>query len=889
VYVCGQTVAKRYTRVALLPPIPRIFNYLKRFIGFLDWQSECFRLSDFLRLEFLKGKDMWQDLWHAFRTLVKNPGFTIVAVVTLALGIGADSVNFISINAMLLHPFPFRHLDRAVDVWETAPQQNLDRTSVAPANFLDWKDQNTSIDLLAAFRGWDVNLTGTDVAERVEAYQVTADFFPLLGIDSEQGRAIAADNFGNGHNFVVVLSHGFWKRHLGADPAVVGRGVLLNGQQFTVIGIMPSDFDFPVGAEAWVPLDLSVPDQADRGNHYLQVVGRLKSGVPREKAQADFQTIASRLSQQYPQTNAGHSARVIGLVDDLTYGSKQFVSVLMGSAGFVLLLACANVANLLLARSTGRQKEIAVRIALGASRWQIARQLLAEGVVLALLGGLAGLLLASWDLDLTHRSIPPFIVQHIPGLKHLQIDSRVLGFTLAVALLTGVLTAFAPALHVSRPDLNEVLKEGSRGGTSSPARRRLRALLVVCEVSMALVLLVGAGLMVRGFRNLAHKELGFDRQHLLTFRVALAKEKYNRPARVREFYDQAIQKLAGLPGVESAAAVTSLPGSWSWNQTQYTAEDQPPLAPGELRTTVEQSITPDFFRALRIPLIKGRLLSAQDGANAPPAVAISESLAKRIWGDQNPVGKRIRFGPEEALQAGAGRTPNAQTQKKSSAGSHLKETSAPWYTVVGVVGDIKQGPWSTDPALTTYFPLDQYPEASSAVVVRTTGDPMTLAAAARAQILELDSTQPPYDTRTLDQIISDDVSGVEFAARMMLVFGAIALVLSAAGIFAVMAYSVSQRTQEIGVRMALGAERAQVIRLVVGYALKLAAVGLALGIPCALAITRAVSSILWGVIQLDPLTFISFTVLLALVAALAAYIPALWAARVDPVVALHHE
>jgi len=809
---------------------------------------------------------MLQDLRYALRTLVKSPGFVAVAVIALALGIGANTVIFSSVNAMLLRPFAFQDLDRAVDVWETAPQQNQDHVSATPANFEDWEKLNTSIDLLSALHGWDVNLTGADIAERLEAFQVTSNFFPLVGIAPERGRFIAADNFANGHSSVLVLSHGFWQRHLGADPDVVGKNVLLNGQKFTVIGIMPAEFDFPVGAEAWVPLDLTVPQQADRADHYLQVIGRLKPGVPKAKAQADLETIAARLSKEYPQTNAGHSVRVTGLLDDLTFGSKQFVSVLMGSAGFVLLLACANVANLLLARTTGRQKEVAVRVALGASRWQISRQLLAESLVLSLLGGVGGLLLAGWGLDLTRRSIPPFIVQHIAGLKHEQIDLRVLLFTLAVAVLTGILAGLAPALHVSRPDLNDVLKEGGRGGTASPAQRRLRGLLVVSEVSLALVLLVGAGLMVKGFRNLANMQLGFDREHQLTFRIALSRDKYSEPDRIRGFFDRAIQNLRGLPGVESVATVTSVPGSWNWNMTQYTAEGQPPLAPGELRTTVEQSITPDFFKTLRIPLVRGRFLSPQDGADAPLAIVISEGLERRIWPDQDPLGKHMKFGADGP-----------------------KDPKAPWRTIVGVVGDIKQAPWDQTPQPTTYFPFDQYPQSSSTLIVRTAGNPVALAAAARAQMLSLDPNQPPYDTRTLEQVISDDVSGVDFSARMMLVFGGIALVLAAAGIFAVMAYSVLQRTHEIGVRMALGAGRPEVIRLVVGYALKLAAVGLAIGLPCSLAISRGLTSVLLGVIRIDPLTFVAFTVLLAVVAAFAAYIPALWAARVDPVVALRHE
>jgi len=498
-----------------------------------------------------------QDLKYGLRMLAKSPGFTAIAVIALALGIGANTVMFSSINAMLLRPFAFQDLDRAVDVWETVPKQNRQHMPVAPANFRDWQEQAKGIERLAAIRGWNVNLTGKDMAERLECFQVTVNFFPLLGIPAQLGRAIGADNFGAGRNAVVVLSHGFWQRHLGADPAIVGESVLLSGQKFTVIGIMPSDFDFPVGAEAWVPLDFTVQEASDRANNSLQVFGRLKAGVSIAKAQDDLEAIAARLSREYPQTNAGHGVSVIGLVDDFTYGSRQFVGVLMGGAGFVLLLACANVANLLLARVTGRQKEIAVRLALGASRWQIARQLMVESTLVSVLGGLAGLLLAAWHLDLSQNTLPPFIVQHVPGLKHLQADWRVLVFTIVVAVLAGIVVAVAPALHVSRPDLNEVLKEGARGGSAS--RHRLRSLLVVTEIALALVLLVSAGLMVRGFRNMANEELGFDRSRVLTFRISLAESKYTNAERIRGFYEQLIQKLQSLPSVESAAAVTAVP------------------------------------------------------------------------------------------------------------------------------------------------------------------------------------------------------------------------------------------------------------------------------------------------------------------------------------------
>src|SRR6266568_2962524 len=706
-----------------------------------------------------------QDVKYGIRMLTKAPGFTAVAALTLALGIGANTAMFSTINAMLLRPFPFQDLDRAVTVRETVPVQNRDHMEVAPANFRDFQEQAKGFELLAAERAWSVNLTGRDLAERVEGYQVTANFFQLLGIRPELGRAIGADNFGAGRNSVVVLSHGFWQRHLGADSTIAGKNVLLNGQKYTVIGIMPSDFDFPVGAEAWAPLDFTVSEQSDRANHYLEVFGRLKSGVSREKAQDDLESIAARLGQEYPGTNAGHSARVMGLVDDLTYGTKQFVGVLMAAAGFVLLLACANVANLLLARVTGRQKEIAVRLALGASRWHIAQQLMVESTLVSVMGGVAGLFLAAWHLDFTQSTLPPFIVQHVPGLKHLQADWHVLAFTIVLAFLAGIVAAVAPALHVSRPDLNDVLKEGTRGGTASPARRRLRSLLVVSEVALALVLLVSAGLMVEGFRNMANEDLGFDRSHVLTFRVSLAESKYRNADLIRGFYERLVLRLQSLPGVESAAAVTAVPGSWwGWASAPYSAEGQPAPAPGEIRSAGEQSVTSDFFRALRVPLIKGRFISPQDGTGAPLVVDISEGLARQIWPHEDALGKRVRF--------------------------DRPENNGPWRTVVGVVGSVRSSPWEKQADLTAYFPLAQAPQASTGLVVRTSGDPLASAAAVRSQVLGLDSEQPPYDLRSLEQLISDNVSGVESSAREMMVFGILALVLAAAGIFAVMAFSV---------------------------------------------------------------------------------------------------
>jgi len=805
-----------------------------------------------------------QDVKYGLRMLRKSPGFTAVAVIALALGIGANTCMFSSINAMLLRPFPFQHLERAVAVWESVPKQNLRHLPVSPANFRDWQVQARGIERLSAIRGWDVNLTGKDLAERLECFQVSANFFPLLGIPPDLGRTIAADDFGEGRGNVVVISHGLWQRTFGADPALVGRTVSLSGQKFSIIGVMPSEFDFPVGAQAWAPLDLTVKEQADRAHGSLLVYGRLKPGVSVAKAQDDLDTVTARLDREYPQTNSGHGAHVLGLVDDLTFGSGRFIGVLAGAAAFVLLLACANVANLLLARVTGRQKEIALRLALGASRWQIARQLMVEGTLVSLLGGVAGLVLAVWDLDLTHNTLPPFIVQHVPGLSHLQPDWRVLVLTMVVAFLAGILSAVAPALHVSRPDLNEVLKEGARGGTASPARRRLRSLLVVTEISLALVLLVSAGLMVIGFRNMANEDLGFDRSHVLTFRISLAESKYSSADRVRGYYEQLIQKLQSLPSVEAAGTVTAVPGGWwGWDSAPYTAEGEPPSAPGEIRSAGMQSVTPGFFRALRVPLVDGRFISPQDGADAPLVVNISQGLARKIWPHQQAVGRRLRFGQAEK--------------------------NGPWCTVVGVVGSVRPTPWDKELDRTVYRPVAQAPQASTGLVVRTAADPLALAAAVRSEVLSLDAEEPPYDLRSLEQLISDDLSGVESSANMMAAFGILALILAAAGIFAVMAYSVLQRTHEIGVRMTLGAQRTDVLKMVIGHSAKLAAIGLGIGMAGALAMASLLTSVLLGVVRMDWLTFAGLTALLAAVAALAAYIPARWATKVDPMVALRYE
>lgn len=804
-----------------------------------------------------------QNLQYALRQSRKNPGFTAVAVITLALGIGANTAIFSNVNALLLHPFDLPDLNRVVAIWETVPKENITQAKAAPANFRDWREQGRSFDQLAAVQGWDANLTGEGIAERAEGYRVTSDFFSLLGIPPMLGRNIGEVDFQQGAAPVVVLSQKFWRKHLGGDAGIVGKNLLLNGERFTVVGVARQEVDFPAGADVWAPLDLSLLDRADRQDHYLLALGRIKRDASVASANADLQTIANRLGEQFPNTNGGHSVRVIRLAEDATNGTRQFVLVLMGAAVFVLMLACVNVANLQLARGATRQKEIAVRIGLGASRRQLIAQLLVESTLLSLAGAVAGVLLSNWGMGLLRRDIPPFILEHVPGLRNVHTDFAVLAFTAAVALGAGILSGLAPALRFSRSEVGDTLKENARGAIASPSASRLRAVLVTSEVALALVLLVGAGLMMEGFRNLLTISMGFDRTHVLTLHVSLPETKYHSPDAILGYYERARQSLESLPGVRSSAVVFSLPSSWSWTWAEYRAEGMAPPAPGEMRYTIQQIATPDFFSTLRIPLIEGRFLSAEDTRDSAPVAVISESMARQVWPHDNPIGKHLQLGTPEKRE--------------------------PERRIVGVVADIRTNVFDKNLNPTTYVPLEQMPTLSAAFVMRTSGDPANIAAAAAAQLRAVEADAPAYDARTLEQAISDNASGVESSARMMLIFGIVALVLAAAGIFAVMAYSVSQRTHEIGLRMALGAQRISVLKLVMASAVKMAVIGLAIGLCISALLARALSSALFGVVQFDPRIFALLTFILASVSAAAAFIPARSATRVDPMKALHHE
>jgi putative ABC transport system permease protein len=808
-------------------------------------------------------QSFWQDVRYGLRVLRRNSALSAVAVIALALGIGANSAIFSVVNAVLLRPLPYRDAERIIAVQEISKDGR--RIQVTPANFLDWRAQNTVFEHLAAILTRTSNLAGAGEAERINLAMASANFFEVFGVRPQQGRLFVPEDEQAGHAPIVVISDALWQRRFGREE-LVGKPITLDGKSYTVAGIAPAGFQYPDKTDAWLPpirLAPSLNEQQDvtrvRGFGFLSAVGLLKPGVPLSQASSEMEAITARLREQYPETNNNRFNRVVSLHTHLVGDTSKVLWLLLGAVCFVLLIACANVANLLLARATSRQKEMAIRAALGASRIRVIRQLLTESSMLALVGGAFGLLLALWGIELMTKLLP----KDFPRIESIHLDYAVLGFTLAVSLLTGIVFGLAPALHVSSIDIHESLKESSRGASGGGRRNRLRNLLVISEVALCFVLLIGAGLLFRSFLELQSVNKGFTSERVLTMRLTPSGERFKEDAQYVSFYRQVLDRITAIGGVESAGLINMLPLG-KGPTTAIRVEGRPVTPPDQWPGVNYRSVSPDYFRALDIPIVQGRAFNERDNDSVPLVVIINQASAERDFAGENPLGKRINMGG-------------------SNNGKPI------WFEIVGVVASVRNIELNTEPMPEIYTSYMQDPFGGMSYVIRTTVEPASLAAAVRQSVQEVDREQPVAEIRTMDTIVTDAVTQPRFNLVLLGIFGSIALILSAAGIYGVMSYSVTQRTPEIGIRMALGAQAADVLKMVVGQGMILVAIGIVVGLIASFALTRLMSSLLYGVSATDPMTFVGISVLLAGVALGACFVPALRAAKVDPTEALRYE
>ncbi len=804
-----------------------------------------------------------QDLRYGLRMLVKSPGFTVVALLTLTLGIGATSAIFSVVDAVLLRSLPYRDPQRLVSIYEDMGKNGFPYNTPAPFNYAAWKAQTKIFEDVAAMSGEPYNLTGTSgEPEKLDGVTVTQNLFTLLGVKPALGRDFTPEEDQPGANRVALISDGLWKRRFAGDRATLGREISLNDEKYTVIGVMPPGFSFPWRtASVWTPIALGPKGLAKRGSHYLNVTGRLKQGVTLAEANSALLVLAKRLAKEYPDTNSEiERFFATPLRDAYTRDVESGLLVLFGAVGFILLIACANIANLLLSRAAGRQREIAVRTAIGASRYRIVRQLLTESALLALGGGAFGLLLADWCFAFLKNLLPA----DLAGAETLSLDLRVLAFAVAVSLGSSFLFGLTPALQVSRVDLNDVLKEGGRGSAGSRGQK-LRNLLVIGEVALSLMLLVGSGLLLKSFANLRGLDPGFQPDHVLTMRIIVPREtKYHDFERRTQFFDAVLQRVRALPGVRSAGFTSALPLTWDGGTNSIIPEGQP-LQPDFTHDANDRVVTPGYFETMRIPLRRGRVIDDRDGANAPPVAVINETMARKFWPNQDALDKR--FKPEFSEKT-------------------------PYYRIVGIVADVRQMALDRPARQEMYFSSWQSKEnwmVPRDLVVRTAGDPLSLAGAVRRAVWSVDRDQPLSDIASLDDILDHEVSRRRIQATLLASLAGLALVLACVGIYGVLSYVVTQRTREIGVRVALGAEASDVFRTVATQGMGLAGIGVIVGIAASLGLTRLLTSMLFGVSAADPLTYFGAAVVFGLIALLACYVPARRAAKVDPMVALRYE
>jgi putative ABC transport system permease protein len=813
-------------------------------------------------------QSLWQDLRYGARMLMKKPGFALIAVITLALGIGANTAIFSVVNAVLLRPLPYAEPERLVALWESNTQRPMSRNSISYPNFFDWRAQSQSFERMASYYTIPLDLTGIATPVNLRGATVAPDLFATLGVKPLLGRWFIAEEEKPGIR-AAIISHSLWQRQLGGDPNIVGRSLTLGGRPYNVVGVMPTGFQFPIEAspvEVWVTssidgekTDPKEPTQYEnRGSQFLVAVGRLKPGVTLEQAQAEMNLIAGNLEKQYPDFNTRSGVRLIPYHNDLVYDYSEALWLILGAVGCVLLIACANVANLLLARATARYKEIAVRAALGASRRRVIRQLLTECLLLSLVGGLLGLLLAWWGTEALVKLIP----EDMPRLAEINIDRWVFGFTLLISAVTGVVFGLAPALQASKIELTEAMKEGSRG--AGGGRGRLRSALVVAEIAIALVVLIGAGLLLQTFRRLQQVDLGFKAGNALTASVVLPLARYPKNEQITAFYQALLERVKALPGVEAVSAIAPLPLSGDMFRISFEVEGRN-IPKGELPSSHFRSISLDYFSVMKIPLLAGRAFTERDNAIAPGVVIVNEAFANRHFPNENPIGKHIKPGVSA-------------------------EGEPVWREIVGVVKDVKhRQSLSRDYEPEYYVPHAQIPFNGMTLIMRTTNDARSLARSIQQEVQALDRDVPVYRIKTLDQYLGMAVAQPKFNALLLSLFAGLALLLTAIGLYGVMAYAVVQRAQEIGIRIALGAQTGDVLKMVLRQGLKLTTLGLAIGLAAAYGLTRYMQSLLFGVKATDPSIFAAIALTLIAVALVACWVPARRATKVDPMIALRCE
>lgn len=805
-----------------------------------------------------------RDVRYGVRLLRKQPMITAMAVVILALGIGANTAIFSVVNAVLIRPLPYDKPRDLVWIWNNNRSSGVEREPLSFPNFVDFRNQNQSFDDVAAFTPWLPILAHDEEPERIRASQVSAGFFPVLRAEAALGRTFSPEEDRPGKNRVAVISDGLWKRRYGSDRGIVGKPITLDGNVYTLVGVLREGFQHPAPDEGtptdlWIPLGLEASGMQRRAD-FLSVIARLKASSTLDQARADMDALAARLDKEYPDANAGWRVTIIPLHERLVGDLRPAMTFLLGAVAFLLLIACANVANLLLVKSTARQKEMAIRRALGAGRQRLMRQCLSEAVVLSVASGSLAVLLASWAVSLLIGLSP----KDIPRIQEATIDLRVLGVTLAVSLLTGIIFGLIPALQSSNPDLNESLKEGGRsmiGGS-----HRVRSLLMVVEVATALVLLIGAGLMVKSFMRLQRVKPGFEPQRVLALDLSLPRTKYGERHQVKSFYQGLIERVESLPGVQAAGMITFLPLTGRVAVRNIEVVGMAPLPEGHVIGAQWLVVSSSYFRAMGIPVLRGRLFDDRDSENAPGVIVINDVMAERYWPGEDPLEKRI---------------------------SLVDAKTGPWLTVIGVVGDIRQLGLDSEPYPQMYQVLTQVPSWRSSLVVRAVSDPISLTSAIRTRLAEIDRDQPLYNVRTMDRILGESISGPRFNMVLISIFTAVALILAGVGIYGVISYSVSQRAHEIGLRMAIGARERDILGMVAGQGLRLILLGVAIGILSSLllafVLTRVLSSLLFRVGGTDPVTFVSVSALLVGIALAACYVPARRAARLDPMSVLRRE